>query len=95
MSHYEWLALVMFFGFFVIIMSGYPVGYSFAATAILFGAIGYFTGSFNLNLVKMMPSRWFGTMSDFTLLAIRSSSSWERCSRRSGWPSGCWKPSAR
>ncbi|MCS6994100.1 MAG: TRAP transporter large permease subunit [Anaerolineales bacterium] len=70
MSHYEWLALVMFFGFFVIIMSGYPVGYSFAATAILFGTIGYFTGSFNLNLVKMMPSRWFGTMSDFTLLAI-------------------------
>lgn len=70
MSGFEWLALVMFFAFFVIIMSGYPVGYSFALTAILFGALGYFTGSFNLNLVKMMPSRWFGTMSDFTLLAI-------------------------
>lgn len=70
MTHYEWLAIFMFVGFFAFIMSGYPVGYSFAATAILFGSIGYALGAFNLNLLKLMPSRWFGTMSDFTLLAI-------------------------
>lgn len=70
MTHFEWLAIVMFAGFFLFIMSGYPVGYSFAATAILFGGIGYALGAFNLNLLKLLPSRWFGTMSDFTLLAI-------------------------
>lgn len=70
MTHFEWLAIVMFVGFFIFIMSGYPVGYSFAATAILFGGIGYALGAFNLNLLKLLPSRWFGTMSDFTLLAI-------------------------
>ncbi len=70
MGHFEWLALVMFFGFFVVIMSGYPVGYSFAATAIFFGIFGVITGAFNPALLRMMPSRWFGTMSDFTLLAI-------------------------
>ena len=70
MTHYEWLAIIMFVGFFAFILSGYPVGYSFAATAILFGGIGYALGAFNLNLLKLMPSRWFGTMSDFTLLAI-------------------------
>src|SRR5687768_11189364 len=70
MTHFEWLAIAMFVGFFLLIMSGYPVGYSFAATAILFGGIGYALGAFNLNLLKLMPSRWFGTMSDFTLLAI-------------------------
>lgn len=70
MSHFEWLAVIMFVGFFIFIMSGYPVGYSFAATAILFGGIGYALGAFNLNLLKLLPSRWFGTMSDFTLLAI-------------------------
>jgi len=70
MTHFEWLAIFMFIGFFAFIMSGYPVGYSFAATAILFGGIGYALGAFNLNLLKLMPSRWFGTMSDFTLLAI-------------------------
>ncbi|HCB01880.1 MAG TPA: C4-dicarboxylate ABC transporter [Anaerolineae bacterium] len=70
MPNFEFLAILMFIGFFVFIMSGYPVGYSFAATAILFGGIGYALGAFNLNLLKLMPSRWFGTMSDFTLLAI-------------------------
>ncbi|NWF63220.1 MAG: TRAP transporter large permease subunit, partial [Chloroflexi bacterium] len=70
MANYDWLSLVMFAGFFAIILSGYPVGYSFAATAILFGAIGYALGVFDLNFLKLMPSRWFGTMSDFTLLAI-------------------------
>jgi tripartite ATP-independent transporter DctM subunit len=70
MTHFEWLAIAMFVGFFILIMSGYPVGYSFAATAIVFGGIGYALGAFNLNLLKLMPSRWFGTMSDFTLLAI-------------------------
>ncbi len=70
MTHFEFLAIIMFFGFFIFIMSGYPVGYSFAATAILFGSIGCALGAFNLNLLKLLPSRWFGTMSDFTLLAI-------------------------
>jgi tripartite ATP-independent transporter DctM subunit len=70
MTHYEWLSIAMFVGFFAFIMSGYPVGYSFAATAILFGGIGYALGVFNPNLLKLLPSRWFGTMSDFTLLAI-------------------------
>lgn len=70
MGHFEWLALVMFLGFFFVIMSGYPVGYSFAATAIFFGVFGVISGALNPSLLRMMPSRWFGTMSDFTLLAI-------------------------
>ena len=38
--NYEWLAVAMFVGFFFIMMSGYPVAFSFAGSAILFGAIG-------------------------------------------------------
>lgn len=67
---YEWLSIVMFFGFFLILMSGYPVGFSFAATAILFGVIGLAVGAFDMRLTRLMPSRWFETMSNFTLLAI-------------------------
>ena len=67
---YEWLALAMFFGFFVILMTGYPVAFSFAGTAIVFGVIGLSVGAFDLNLTRLLPNRWFGTMSDFTLLAI-------------------------
>ncbi len=68
--NYEWLAVAMFVGFFFIMMSGYPVAFSFAGAAILFGAIGLSVGAFDLNLLRLLPNRWFGTMSDFTLLAI-------------------------
>lgn len=67
---FEWLAIVMFVFFFVLILYGYPVAFSFAGTAIVFVVLGVAFGAFNLNLLKLLPNRWFGTMSDFTLLAI-------------------------
>jgi tripartite ATP-independent transporter DctM subunit len=67
---YEWLAIAMFFGFFVILMSGYPVAYSFAGTAIVFGVIGLMVGAFDLPRLLLLSNVWFGTMSNFTLLAI-------------------------
>jgi tripartite ATP-independent transporter DctM subunit len=67
---YEWLALLMFVGFIMLLLSGYPVAFSFAGTAFVFGAVGYALGAFDLNLVRLLPNRWFGTMSDITLLAV-------------------------
>jgi len=66
----EWLALLMFVGFFFILLSGYPVAYSFVATALVFGLAGLALGEFNLNRLLLLPNIWFGTMSNFTLLAI-------------------------
>ncbi|MCB0109966.1 MAG: TRAP transporter large permease subunit, partial [Caldilineaceae bacterium] len=68
--HFEWLAIIMFVGFFFVMISGYPVAFSFAGSAIIFGLVGLALGAFNLNLLRLLPNRWFGTMSDFTLLAI-------------------------
>jgi tripartite ATP-independent transporter DctM subunit len=67
---YEWLAIAMFVGFFFLLISGYPVAFSFAGTAIVFGLIGLSLDAFKLDLLRLLPNRWFGTMSDFTLLAI-------------------------
>jgi tripartite ATP-independent transporter DctM subunit len=67
---FEWLAVAMFAGFFFILLTGYPVAFSFAASAMIFGLIGLSVDAFDLNLVRLLPNRWFGTMSDFTLLAI-------------------------
>lgn len=67
---FQWLAIVMFVFFFILILYGYPVAFSFAGTAIVFLTIGLAVGAFNLNLLFLLPNRWFGTMSDFTLLAI-------------------------
>ena len=67
---FEWLALVMFVVFFMLIIYGYPVAYSFAGTAFLFLVIGLVLGVFDMRWLRLLPNRWFGTMSDFTLLAI-------------------------
>lgn len=67
---YEWLAIAMFVGFFVILLSGYPVAFSFAGTALVFGGLGLAVGAFDLNRLLLLPNIWFGTMSNFTLLAI-------------------------
>jgi len=66
----ELLALIMFVAFFLIMLSGFPVAFSFAGSALLFGVIGYSLGVFNPNLLRLLPNRWFGAMSDFTLVAI-------------------------
>ncbi|MCB0130587.1 MAG: TRAP transporter large permease subunit, partial [Caldilineaceae bacterium] len=67
---FEWLAIAMFVGFLLIMLTGFPVAFSFAGSAIVFGLVGLSLGAFDLNLLKLLPNRWFGTMSDFTLLAI-------------------------
>jgi tripartite ATP-independent transporter DctM subunit len=67
---FEWLAIVMFVFFFVLILYGYPVAFSFAGTAIAFMVLGVALGAFDWRLLRLLPNRWFGTMSDFTLLAI-------------------------
>jgi tripartite ATP-independent transporter DctM subunit len=66
----QWLGIAMFFGFFVILMTGYPVAFSFAGTAVVFGTIGLIVGAFDLNRLLVLSNVWFGTMSNFTLLAI-------------------------
>lgn len=70
MGGLEWLSIAMFGVFFLMLLSGYPVALSFAATAILFTAIGVPLGAMKFAVVGTLPSRWFDTMSNFTLLAI-------------------------
>ncbi|CAN5821490.1 TRAP transporter large permease subunit [soil metagenome] len=65
-----WLAIVMFVLFLVLLLSGYPVAFSFAGTAIVFGAIGIVAGVVDFSDARVLFSRWFGSMSDPILLAI-------------------------
>lgn len=67
---FEWLSIVMFVGFFFLLLSGYPVAFSFAGTAIIFGGIGILVGEVEVRRLLILPNVWFGTMSNFTLLAI-------------------------
>ncbi len=60
----------MFFGALILIFSGYPVAFALGGTALLFAFLGSASGHFDLILLYALPERTFGTMSNFTLLAV-------------------------
>jgi tripartite ATP-independent transporter DctM subunit len=60
----------MFFGALLMIFSGYPVAFALGGTALLFAVLGSAAGPFDLVLLYALPERTFGTMSNYTLLAV-------------------------
>ncbi len=64
------LAIMMFAIFLAMILIGYNVAFSFAATALLFSFIGDLTDTFDPASLSVLPGRWFGAISDPTLLAV-------------------------
>ena len=65
MSGTEFLALLMLFGFFALLMLGVPVALTLATTGFIFGFIGFGAGLFNL-----LPARIYGVVSNYQWLAI-------------------------
>ncbi len=71
------MAPIMFVSLIVFLLLGYPVAFSLAANGLVFFAIGvwlapYSGGTITLDwpLLGIMPQRFFGVMSNETLLAI-------------------------
>ncbi|MDT8367619.1 MAG: TRAP transporter large permease subunit [Longimicrobiales bacterium] len=61
---------LMFGGALLLIFTGYPVAFALAGTALLFALVGVAAGAFDFILLTALPERAFGTMSNYTLLAI-------------------------
>jgi len=66
----ETLAPLMFAGALLLIFSGYPVAFALGGSALLFAGIGVEAGMLSWNLLQALPSRIFGIMSNFILLAV-------------------------
>jgi len=62
-------APLMFGGVLALIFTGYPVAFAIGGSALIFAGLGSLTGDFDLFLLRAMPERTFGTMSNYTLLA--------------------------
>tara|TARA_B100000530_G_scaffold47014_2_gene26253 strand:+ start:781 stop:2058 length:1278 start_codon:yes stop_codon:yes gene_type:complete len=60
----------MFFAVLAMIFTGYPVAFALGGTALIFALIGSAAGVFDIPLLFALPERTFGTMSNFTLLAV-------------------------
>jgi len=60
----------MFLLVLILIFTGFPVAFVLGGTGLVFAALGALAGRFDLALLSAMPERAFGTMSNYTLLAV-------------------------
>jgi tripartite ATP-independent transporter DctM subunit len=66
----ELLPLWMFAAVCLLLMLGYPVAFTLGGVALAFAAVGIVSGVFDPNLLKSFPSRLYGIMNNYTLVAV-------------------------
>jgi len=66
----EILAIIMFLTTLGLLLFGFPVAFTLAGTALLFGFIGDFLEIFNFRMLGFFPQRIFGTMINEPLVAV-------------------------
>ncbi|MDR7091429.1 TRAP transporter large permease [Cellvibrio fibrivorans] len=66
----ELIPLFMFAAICIFLMLGYPVAFTLGGVALAFAAFGIVGGIFDPNLLKSFPSRLYGIMNNYTLVAV-------------------------
>jgi tripartite ATP-independent transporter DctM subunit len=64
------LGALMFAGMILFLFFGFPVAFSLTFTGFLFGGIAVLMGYLAPNFIDILPLRIWGTMTNFTLLAV-------------------------
>ena len=66
----EILSGLMFFGIIGVLMLGFPVAFSLAGTALIFGLVGFWLGVFDPSNLGFLASRFIGNMTNEVLVAV-------------------------
>ncbi len=66
----ELIPLFMFAAICIFLMFGYPVALTLGGIALIFAGFGIAGGVFDPNLLKSFPTRLFGIMNNYTLVAV-------------------------
>ena len=66
----EILSAVMFFGVIGVLMLGFPVAFSLAGTALIFGLVGWFLGVYDPSNYGTLAGRYIGLMTNEVLVAV-------------------------
>lgn len=66
----ELIPLLLFLCVCILLMLGFPVAFTLAGTALVFAGFGIIGGVFDPNLLRSMPDRLYGTMTNYTLVAV-------------------------
>jgi len=66
----EWLDLAMFIALCALVLLGYPISFTLAGTALIFGLLGLAMGVFDVDFLGVFPNRIFGVMTNEVLIAV-------------------------
>ena len=66
----EILSADMFFGVIGVLMLGFPVAFSLAGTALIFGLVGWFLGVYDPSNYGSLAGRYIGLMTNEVLVAV-------------------------
>jgi tripartite ATP-independent transporter DctM subunit len=66
----EYMSLYLFAVVFILLLSGYPVAFTLAGTALIFTVIGEMTGTFDPAFLEALPNRLYGIMGNQILMAV-------------------------
>ncbi len=66
----HFLDILMFVAVCILLLAGFPVAFTLAGVALVFGLIGYAAGVFSVSFFLAFPQRIFGTMTNEVLLAV-------------------------
>jgi tripartite ATP-independent transporter DctM subunit len=66
----ELLSVAMFVATVLAILAGYPVAFTLAGVGLLFAALGIACGVFDVAILSALVGRYFGTMTNETLVAV-------------------------
>ena len=66
----ELMPLLMFISVCIVLLSGYPVAFALAGTALLFAVLGTLSGNFDAAFLQALPNRLYGIMTNITLIAV-------------------------
>jgi len=66
----EYMAIWLFACVFILLLSGYPVAFTLAGTALFFAGLGSYLEVFDNAFLSALPNRLFGIMMNQVLLAV-------------------------
>jgi len=64
------ISIVFFLSTLLVLLTGLPIAFSLAGLSLIFAAIGYLFGVFDYSTLINLPLRYFGTMTNETLVAV-------------------------
>lgn len=66
----EYMSLYMFVAVFILLLTGYPVAFTLAGTALIFSVIGETTATFDPSFLEALPNRLYGIIGNQILMAV-------------------------